>query len=244
MELFPAIDILDNKVVRLKKGDYNAVTVYHENAVEQAKEFAAKGARWLHVVDLEGARSGTPTQMDTIANIVQATGLKLEVGGGVRQLEDIRRLKEAGASRVVLGTGLVANPAFTAEAIATYGTLLCAGVDAIDGEVAVQGWQERSGCTGEDLIADLKQRGLKHLVYTDINRDGMQTGIDAPAYERVASYAGFPVTASGGISTLDDIRALAALGNSVIEAIIVGRALYEHSFTVTEALTLLEEYVN
>lgn len=244
MELFPAIDILDNKVVRLKKGDYNAVTVYHTSAVEQAREFASQGARWLHIVDLEGARSGAPTQMDTIASIVAATGLKVEVGGGIRRLEHIARLKEAGASRVVLGTGLITDPAFSQEAIDTYGDLICAGVDAIDGEVAVEGWQERSGRTAEELITALKERGLKHLVYTDINRDGMQTGIDAKAYQRIADSAGFAVTASGGISALDDIRALAELGNTVIEAIIVGRALYEQSFSLAEALELLEEYAH
>jgi len=239
LELFPAIDILDNKVVRLKRGQYDAVTVYNDSPLEQARMFAAEGASWVHVVDLEGARSGTPTQFDTIASIVQATGLKLEVGGGVRRLEDIERLVEAGASRVVLGTGLARDPEFSAEAARRFGALLCAGVDALNGEAAVQGWQEGSGQSAEDLTRSLKERGFTHLVYTDISRDGMQTGIDAEAYQRIAAQAGFPVTASGGISTLDDIHALAELGNEVIEAIIVGRAIYEESFTVAQALEVL-----
>lgn len=244
MELFPAIDILDNKVVRLSKGDYNASTEYHESPLEQAHEFARQGAKWLHIVDLEGARSGTPTQQATIAAIVKDTGLCVEVGGGIRCLEHIESLKQAGVSRVVLGTSLVTNPDFADEALKRYGSLICAGVDARNNEIAIAGWLEGSGQSAEDFIATLKQRGAAHLVYTDINRDGMQTGIDAGAYEHIARCAGFPVTASGGIASLSDIHHLAALGDTVIEAIIVGRALYEGAFTVTEALTVLEEHAN
>ncbi len=244
VELYPAIDILDGKVVRLMRGKYDAVTVYNESPLEQAREFAAEGASWVHVVDLEGARSGIPTQMETITSIVEATGLKVEVGGGIRRLDHIARLSEAGASRIVLGTGLIRDPEFADEAITCYGDLICAGVDALEGEAAVQGWQEGSGMGAEQLIRSLRERGLSHLVYTDISRDGMQTGIDAEAYTRIAGFAEFPVTASGGISTLDDIRSLAELGNGVIEAIIVGRALYELSFTIKEALSVLEEYAH
>lgn len=244
MELFPAIDILDNKVVRLRRGDYKTATIYNDSPLEQARRFAAEGASWVHIVDLEGARSGMPTQMGVIAAIVEATGLKVEVGGGVRNMEHLARLEEAGVSRIVLGTGLIRDPELAREAIARYGTLICAGVDALDGQAAVQGWQEGSGQGAEQLFASLARRGFEHLVYTDISRDGMQTGIDAQAYRHIAALTGFPVTASGGISTLDDIRALAALGDTVIEAIIVGRALYEQSFTVREALSVLEEYAH
>ncbi|MCL2807619.1 MAG: 1-(5-phosphoribosyl)-5-[(5-phosphoribosylamino)methylideneamino]imidazole-4-carboxamide isomerase [Coriobacteriia bacterium] len=242
MDLFPAIDILDNKVVRLLKGNYQTATVYHDSPLQQAQEFASQGARWVHIVDLEGSRSGVLTQLHTVAAIAQDTGLKVEFGGGVRTLESIEQLAQAGASRVVLGTGLVRDPEFTAKAVDRYGALICAGVDALGGEVAVEGWQQGAGQNAEQLIGSLKERGLSHLVYTDISRDGMQTGIDAKAYEHIASCAGFPVTASGGISTLDDIHALANLGNEVIEAIIVGRAIYEKSFTVSEALEVLESY--
>jgi phosphoribosylformimino-5-aminoimidazole carboxamide ribotide isomerase len=236
VELFCAIDILDNKVVRLARGDYHAVSVYNDDPVVQAQEFAAAGARWLHVVDLEGARSGVPTQLTTISAIGKATGLKLEVGGGVRCLLHISRLLDAGASRVVLGTGMVRDPYFAYEAVKRYGELICAGVDARDGEAAVEGWQQASGYSAEQIIRHLKDRGLRHLVYTDINRDGMQTGLDTQAYQHIARCAGFPVTASGGVSTLDDIKALAHLGSEVVEAVIVGRALYEGAFTVGEAL--------
>lgn len=244
MELFPAIDILDNKVVRLKKGNYQAATVYQESPLEQARIFADGGARWLHIVDLEGARSGIPTQLRTIEAIVKATGLKVEVGGGVRSIKALENLVEAGASRVVLGTALVRDPDFATQAIARFGSLVCAGVDALDGEVAIEGWIEGSGQRAQLLISYLKDQGIEHLVYTDISRDGMQVGIDAKAYGDIAQCAGFPVTASGGISTLDDIRALAALGNEVIEAVIVGRALYEESFTLAEALAVLEKHAH
>jgi phosphoribosylformimino-5-aminoimidazole carboxamide ribotide isomerase len=241
MELFPAIDILDNKVVRLLRGDYNSVTVYNENPVEQAKIFADAGAQWVHIVDLEGSRSGVPTQLAMIESIISETGLKAEVGGGVRCLLHISRLVEVGASRVVLGTGLVKDPAFSYEAIKRYGDLICAGVDALDGEAAVEGWQKGSGYLADQVIRHLKDRGLRHLVYTDISRDGAQTGIDEEAYRTIAGYAGFPVTASGGITTLDDIRALAELGSSVVEAAIAGRAIYENNFTVEQALAVIAE---
>ncbi|MDR2672655.1 MAG: 1-(5-phosphoribosyl)-5-[(5-phosphoribosylamino)methylideneamino] imidazole-4-carboxamide isomerase [Coriobacteriales bacterium] len=240
MELFCAIDILDNKVVRLSRGDYNLVTVYHDDPVEQARIFAAAGARWLHIVDLEGARSGVPTQLAVIKRIVDATQMSVEVGGGVRCLLHISRLLDAGASRVVLGTGMIRDPYFAYEAIKRYGSLICAGVDARDGTAAVQGWQESSGRSAEQIIRHLKDRGLHHLVYTDISRDGMQTGIDKDAYLQIARYAGFPVTASGGVSTLDDIRALAELGDDIIEAVIVGRALYERTFSVEDALAAVD----
>ncbi|MDR1358821.1 MAG: 1-(5-phosphoribosyl)-5-[(5-phosphoribosylamino)methylideneamino] imidazole-4-carboxamide isomerase [Coriobacteriales bacterium] len=241
MQLLPAIDILDNKVVRLKRGRYDAVTMYRARPLEQARVFAAMGASWLHIVDLEGARSGVPCELDTIATIVEATGLKVEAGGGVRTLEHVRRLCEAGVSRIVLGTALIRDAAFSREALARYGSLVAAGVDALEGEAAIEGWQEGSGLGAQQLVSSLKTRGFSHLVYTDISRDGMRTGIDAEAYRRIANLAGFAVTASGGISTLDDIRALARLGSSVVEGIIVGRALYEQSFTVQDALLVLEE---
>jgi len=242
LELFAAIDILDNKVVRLAQGKYDAVTVYHDSPLEQAREFASQGASWVHIVDLEGARSGVLTQLDTVASIARETQLKVEVGGGVRTLNDIEQLARAGASRIVLGTGLARDPEFSAEAVRRYGALLCAGVDALNGEVAVEGWQEGSGQSADQLVLSLKNRGFMHLVYTDINKDGMQTGIDAAAYQRIAASAGFAVTASGGISSLEDIHALARLGSTVIEAIIVGRAIYEQSFTVAQALAVIESY--
>jgi phosphoribosylformimino-5-aminoimidazole carboxamide ribotide isomerase len=243
MQLFCAIDLLGGRVVRLARGAFDAVTVYNEDPVAQARGFKDEGAEWLHVVDLDGARTGVPSNCATIEAIIAATGLKVEVGGGVRSLETLERLVRAGASRVVLGTQLVTNPAFVQEAVSRYDDVICAGVDARSGEVAIEGWREGAGVAATELIEELKGWGIRHLVYTDIARDGMQTGIDTAAYERVARCAGFPVTASGGVSALDDLRALAKLGDEVVDAAIVGRALYEGSFTVTAALGELSKPV-
>ncbi|MDR2197321.1 MAG: 1-(5-phosphoribosyl)-5-[(5-phosphoribosylamino)methylideneamino]imidazole-4-carboxamide isomerase [Coriobacteriales bacterium] len=244
MYLLPAIDLLDGRVVRLARGDYDAVTVYHDDPVEQACRFREEGAEWLHVVDLDGARTGTPSNSPLIEAIIAATGLKVEVGGGVRTSAAIERLVAAGASRVVIGTRLATDPAFAREVAARFGETICAGIDARSGEVAIEGWRRESGIGVTALVEQLASWGIRHLVYTDIARDGMQSGIDAAAYERLARVAGFPVTASGGISTLDDLRALAALGDELVEGVIAGRALYEGSFTVTEALATLSSWQN
>jgi phosphoribosylformimino-5-aminoimidazole carboxamide ribotide isomerase len=238
MYLLPAIDILGGKVVRLARGDYDAVTVYHDDPVEQARRFRDEGAKWLHIVDLDGARTGMPSNSSLIETIITATGLKVEVGGGVRALASVRRLVEVGASRVVIGTRLITDPPFAREAVEQFGEIICAGVDARAGEVAIEGWRQGSGVAAAALVEQLTGWGIRHLVYTDIARDGMQSGIDAAAYGRLAQAAGFPVTASGGISTLDDLRALAALGDNLVEGAIVGRALYENAFTLPEALVL------
>lgn len=239
IELLPAIDILDGNVVRLAQGDYDRVTVYHDNPVDMARELAQAGARWIHVVDLNGARDGAPANLSVLEEIASLGELKIEVGGGVRSEETVKRLLDAGVTRCILGTKLVTDPELTRSLCATYGGGIVAGVDARDGEVSIEGWRQGSGVSAEVLVGELRQWGVAHLVYTDIARDGMQIGINAPAYQRVAETAGFPVIASGGVSTLEDIRELNKLGPSVIEGVIVGRALYENAFTVEEALAEL-----
>jgi phosphoribosylformimino-5-aminoimidazole carboxamide ribotide isomerase len=239
MYLLPAIDLLDGRVVRLKQGDYADVTCYNSDPVQQAMLFREQGASWIHVVDLNGAQDGCSKNLAVIKDIIAACGLKVEVGGGIRSLEAIDRLAKAGAARLVIGTALVRNPDFAHEAAAQYGELICAGVDARGGMVAINGWQESSRMKDIDLICELKSWGISHMVYTDIARDGMQTGIDVSAYRRVAASAGFAVTASGGISSLDDLRALMHLGDEAIEGIISGKAIYEGSFSVKDAVELL-----
>jgi phosphoribosylformimino-5-aminoimidazole carboxamide ribotide isomerase len=238
MYLLPAIDILDGKVVRLARGDYAAVTVYNADPIEQAQSFKEQGVQWIHVVDLDGARTGLPSATALIEGIIASSGLNVEVGGGIRSLETIERYVSAGAARVVIGTRLASDPAFIREACRRYGDLICAGIDAREGEVAIEGWREGSSIAAAELVGELKGWGIQHLVYTDIARDGMQTGIDAAAYERIAASAGFPVTASGGIATLDDLRALQALGDAVVEGAITGRAIYEGSLSIAEAVAL------
>jgi len=234
--VFPAIDILGGKAVRLAQGDYDRVTVYNDNPFVQAKLFAEQGAEWVHVVDLDGARTGVPENIRIIERIANDSGLKVEVGGGIRSLATLKRLAFAGVLRCVLGTKLVTDHEFVDEAVAKYGDRVVAGIDARDGMVAVEGWREGTATPADELVGELAALGMRHLVYTDISRDGMQTGINAPAYSHVASVAGFPVVASGGVSTLDDIRALLALGPEVIEGVIAGRAIYEGAFTLPEAL--------
>lgn len=235
MDLLPAIDILDGKAVRLAKGDYNAVTVYNDSPVAQAALFKEQGARWIHVVDLNGARSGVPENIALIEQIIRETGLKIEVGGGIRSLETIERLAKAGVSRVVLGTTLVTDQEFAKQALASFPDLLTAGIDAKNGEVAVAGWREGAGVPAEELIAEVGKLGFKHLVYTDISRDGMRTGIDADRYVEVARVFGHPVIASGGVANIEDIENLAAVSDS-IEGVIAGRAVYEGSLDVVEAV--------
>ena len=239
MHLLPAIDILGGKAVRLAKGDYAAVTVYHDDPAAQAQLFEEAGATWLHVVDLDGAKSGIPENSAIIERILTKTLLKVEVGGGIRSLEAIQRLYDAGVSRVVLGTGLVADPDFADAAIARYRDLLVAGIDAKGGEVAVSGWREGAGVPAEELVAQVSAAGFKHLVYTDIARDGMQTGIEAGAYERMAEIFGNPVIASGGVAGIADIEKLGAIA-SCIEGVIAGRAIYEGTLDVAEGIAVCE----
>lgn len=240
MDLLPAIDILDGKAVRLAKGDYNAVTVYNDDPAAQAQLFEEMGARWIHVVDLNGARSGVPENIKIIDRIMEHTRLNVEVGGGIRSMETIDRLYQAGVSRVVLGTSLVTNQVFAAEALSRYPEMLVAGIDAKNGEVAVAGWREGAGVPAEELIVEVGKLGFKHLVYTDISRDGMQTGIDAGRYVEIAKVFGHPVIASGGVANLDDITHLATVADS-IEGVIAGRAVYEKTLDVVQALALCEE---
>ncbi len=237
MDLLPAIDILDGAAVRLAKGDYARVTVYNASPVDQAKEFEQKGARWIHVVDLNGARSGSPENIDLVERIVTQTSLSVEVGGGVRAIDTIARLVDAGAARVVLGTKLVTDKEFAQAAVEDFGDALTAGIDAKGGEVAIQGWREGAGVPAAELVREMGAMGYRHLVFTDIARDGMQTGIDAEAYERIASAFGHPVIASGGVATIDDVRALRAVADS-IEGVITGRAVYEGTLDLEEALAL------
>ena len=236
MIVFPAIDILGGRAVRLAQGDYSRVTVYNEDPVAQARAFVEQGAEWIHVVDLDGARDGVPGNIDIIERIARETGARLEVGGGVRTLETMRRLTAAGVERVVIGTKLVTDPGFVREAVRCCGEGVVAGVDARDGMVAVEGWRAGTATSAQVLVGELRELGIRRLVYTDISRDGMQSGINAPAYVGMAVTAGFPVVASGGVSTLDDIRALRDLGSGVIEGVIAGRAIYEQAFTLAQAL--------
>ena len=237
MILYPAIDILDGKVVRLTQGSYDRVTIYEDDPVVQARSFAAEGAAWVHVVDLVGAREGKPVNAAVIERIVRDCSMRVEVGGGIRTMESVDAYRGAGVERIVLGTALVKDPAFAEEAIAAHGTHIVAGIDARGGKVATEGWLEVSELTAVELALHYRDLGITEVVYTDIARDGMQTGVDAEAYASFAQETGMNVSASGGIATLDDLRALAGTGQ--VAGAITGRALYEGAFSVSEALAAL-----
>lgn len=245
MILFPAIDLVAGKVVRLERGDRAHMKVYSDDPAAQARAFAEAGATWVHVVDLSAAleedEAARAANTEAIRAICSVEGLSVDIGGGVRSLARIDELAALGCRRIALGTVLVREPGFAEVAAQAFGDLLVADVAARAGEVRVNGWREGAARSVEDVVGELAGLGFKHLVFTDIARDGMRTGIDAEAYRRVACIAGFPVVASGGISSLDDIRALAALGDDIIEGAITGCALYEGVFTVGEALDVARE---
>ena len=245
MIVFPAIDLIAGKVVRLERGDRSRMKVYSDDPVAQARAFVEQGATWLHVVDLSAAleedEEARAANSAAIKAICQVDGLSIDVGGGVRSLARIDELAGYGARRIALGTVLVTEPGFAEVAARGFGNLLVADVAARDGQVKINGWRDGIAASVEDVVGQLTELGFRHLVFTDIARDGMQTGIDVEAYRRVAACAGFPVVASGGVSTLDDIRALAAAGDDVIEGCIIGRALYEGNFSLAEALAAAKE---
>ena len=240
MIVFPAIDLISGKVVRLSQGDRSKMDVYSDDPVAVARDFAARGASWIHVVDLSATFGEDADALEqnarAIRAICQVEGISVDTGGGVRDMAAIDRLAEAGAKRIAIGTALVRDPDFARAAAERYGELLVADVAAKAGEVRVNGWRDGEGISANELVSRLSSLGYRHLVFTDVARDGMQTGIDVDAYRSISEVAGFPVVASGGIASLDDLRKLTALGEGVIEGAINGRALYEGAFTLEDAL--------
>ncbi len=235
IKFFPAIDILDGKAVRLAKGSYEDVTSYNDDPVEQAAIFADAGAQWIHIVDLDGAKKGESSNHLLIEKILSKVDVNIEVGGGIRTLETIDNYARAGAKRIVLGTKLATDPDFVAEAVKGYGELLVAGVDALDGQIKISGWIDCGQVSATTLIGQLQDMGIKHLVYTDISKDGMQSGVDVDHYVEIAKIAGFKVVASGGVASIKDIQALAAQSH-YIEGVIAGRAIYEGSLDIKQAI--------
>jgi len=234
----PAIDLLSGNAVRLEQGRYDRVTVYDAVPEERARAFAAQGAARVHVVDLEGARDGAPRQRDLVARIVQAVEVPVQVGGGVRTLQDARVLVEVGARWVVMGTSAVRDPEVVRRVCAALPDRVIIAIDARDGRVAVDGWTQTSDVVAEDLARQVGELGAAGILYTDIARDGMRRGPNIDATTRVVTAAGVPVLASGGVGSLDDLRALAQARPSV-QGAIVGRALYAGAFSLTEALAAI-----
>ena len=223
MQIFPAIDLRGGQVVRLYQGDYDRETVYAADPCAVARSFLAAGARYLHVVDLDGARDGTLANFETIAAIARQGGLYIEVGGGIRTEDRIRQYLDLGVGRCILGTIAVKDFAFTARMARTYGDRIAVGVDARDGYVAVSGWKELSAERGVDFCRRLRDAGVKTVIYTDISRDGAEAGTNLDLYRELSEIQGLDITASGGVSSLEELKELQRIGT---RAAILGKALY------------------
>ena len=233
MILLPAVDLYEGKAVRLKKGDYHEMTVYRDDPVALAREMEAMGAEWLHMVDLEGAKTGLAPNLPIAAEIAGSTRLKVEYGGGLRSLEVLQRCMDSGVSRAILGTAAVTDPAFLASALEKWGERIAAGADIRDGKIAIKGWLE----TAEESLAAFLDRmaalGVQTAICTDISRDGMLRGTNRELYASLADRPGPRIVASGGVSSLEDIRALKALG---LYGAILGKAYYTGAVDLREAL--------
>lgn len=238
MIVFPAIDLKEGKAVRLLQGRMEDSTVYAENPLEVARRFLAEGSQFLHVVDLDGAFAGRPVNDDVIRNIVEKVSLRVQVGGGIRTLERIGELLQLGVERVILGTVAVRDPQLVAEAVKRYGERIIVGIDAKAGKVAVQGWAETTEMTAIELALKMKNVGVQRIIFTDISRDGMLQGPNIESTVMLAQESQLQIIASGGVSSLDDLRRLEAQAQKgvSIEGAIVGKALYSETFTLTEAL--------
>jgi phosphoribosylformimino-5-aminoimidazole carboxamide ribotide isomerase len=237
--LFPAIDIRGGKAVRLVQGDYERETKYDDDPVVAARRWVDGGASWLHVVDLDGARAGEPVNLEHVRGIVAAVSVPVQLGGGLRDSKKVEDAISSGVERVVLGTAAVRDPDMAEAIAAAHGDRVVASVDSRSGKVAAEGWTEGTDLDTTDVIAELASRGLRRFVYTPVDVDGLMEGPDLDSLKDVASAADGEVIYSGGVGSLDDLRALAGLGLDNVEGVIVGRALYEQRFTVAEARAAL-----
>ena len=237
MILLPAVDLYEGKAVRLYQGDYARMTVYENDPLKVALRFREAGAEWIHLVDLEGARDGTTPNLDTVLRIKKESGLLAEIGGGIRRMETVERYLEAGLDRVILGTAALEDEDFLREALSRYGGRIAVGVDILDGEVAVRGWREKSGTDAFSFCEKLEDMGLETLISTDISRDGAMRGANRALYKQLQERFSMKIVASGGVSSLDDVRALAALG---LYGAIVGKALYTGDIGLKEAIEVVK----
>ena len=240
MILFPAIDILEGKAVRLKRGDFEQRTVYDADPVDAARRWADGGARALHVVDLDGARNGTPANLEHVRRIAGAVDVPIQMGGGLRTRDSVGQVLEAGVTRVVLGTAALHDVDFLDDMVSEHRERVVVSVDARRGRLAAAGWIEQTEIPVDSVIDSLRRRGVRRFVYSSIERDGMLSGPDLDEVTRIASVVQGTFVYSGGISTLDDLRALAELRQVNLTGVIVGKALYEQRFDVAAAQAVLD----
>ena len=232
MILFPAIDIVGGKAVRLYKGDYNQMTIYG-TPLEIATDFVNKGASYIHLVDLEGAKKGEPTNFETVAEVIKSVGIPCEIGGGIRNIATVEKYVNAGADRVILGTSAVSDKAFLKEAIAQFGKKIAVGVDARDGIVAISGWLEQSGIPTIDFIGEMLSMGIETIICTDISKDGALSGTNLELYREILSKYTLNLVASGGVTSLDDVRELYKINTY---GAILGKAIYNGNIKLEEAI--------
>ena len=233
MNIFPAIDLYAGKAVRLFKGDYAQMTVYSEHPEEVAAKFRAAGAQYMHLVDLEGAKSGSPANLEVIRRIVDTFGGFVEVGGGIRSMETVDTYLSLGVDRVILGTAAVTDPAFLQAALAKYGKAVAVGVDLKDGYVAIKGWTEKSQITADAFFRQMEAMGVATVICTDISRDGAMQGTNRELYAQLSKRYAIDLIASGGVSDIEDVRSLAQMG---LYGAIIGKAYYIGAIDLAEAI--------
>lgn len=238
MNIIPAIDLIGGKAVRLVKGDYNQVTVYSDRPAEVAKSFEAQGAKLLHVVDLDGAKDGSTANFDTIRKIVQETSLSVEVGGGIRNIETVKKYIELGVDRVIIGTAAVTDPAFLEDAVKQYGEHITVGVDIKDGMVAIKGWLEVSALSCFDFCQKMQELGVRTIICTDISKDGMMSGTNRELYRELYDRFTLNIIASGGVSSMEDVEVLSTMG---LYGAIVGKAIYTGAIDLSKAISAAKE---
>ena len=233
MKIFPAIDLFNGKAVRLLRGRYEDMTIYSDDPPQIGRDFAAAGAEYIHIVDLEGAKDGTTPNFETVCRIKEASGCFCEIGGGIRSMEVIRRYMDAGIDRVILGTAAVTDRAFLEEAVAAYGEKIAVGIDLKDGYVAIKGWTEKTQLTAVDFCEQMQALGVTTIIVTDISKDGAMKGTNHGLYEELSARLGMQLVASGGVSSIDDVKRLAARG---LYGAIIGKAYYTGAIDLKEAI--------
>ncbi|MFQ3549561.1 MAG: 1-(5-phosphoribosyl)-5-[(5-phosphoribosylamino)methylideneamino]imidazole-4-carboxamide isomerase [Armatimonadota bacterium] len=239
MELIPAIDLIDGKCVRLMQGDFNRVEIYSDNPAEVAKKWAQKGAHRLHIVDLNGSKVGKPLELSTITKIVNKVDVPVQVGGGIRSLETAYQLINIGVERVIFGTSVALNHTFAEKIFGELQDKAILGVDAKNGKVAIKGWEETIEDTAIDFALKMQNLGARRVIYTDISKDGMLEGANIEATKKLAEALNIPIIASGGVSSILDIKQLSQLENIGIEGAILGKALYTGKLSLEDALSVL-----
>lgn len=237
--IYPAIDIRGGKCVRLVQGDYNRETIYNDNPVEVAKSWEAQGGSFIHLVDLDGAKAGIPVNHELIGEIARSVGVPVQLGGGLRTIEDVKKLLSLGVSRLIIGTAAIEDRAFTEAVLGTYGDKVAIGIDARNGYVATRGWLETSEVKAEVLAKELAAKGAETFIFTDISRDGMMQGPNVEAIAALAKTSGKTVIASGGVTVQDDLLKLAAYADQGIGGAIVGKALYTGNIDLEQAIAAI-----